>query len=181
MTTITALTDNSGSVYLSNNGQIWAFGPVTEDLKGRFAELAAEWASGEWAPNEGDGQTPATADGLEVLATWTGGAVTAVAGESAAATFVGTAVEAIYVSICEGDQERGCQAVRGAEVALPAEVITWAEENGATIDEPDLYLLVETQNISGQLQGVVAETTFTVPVELADAIREIAAEEAAQD
>lgn len=88
--------------------------------------------------------------------------------------------EHVQVSVVEGDQDRDCPAVRGAEFNLPARVIDWAEENGAAADQPERYLLVETSELETQLEGVIAAAKFVLPAELVTRIREIAAEEAAR-
>lgn len=92
--------------------------------------------------------------------------------------------EYVHVSVVEGDQARDCQAVRGGELNLPRRVIDWAEDHGATADRPELYLLVETEEIAEiaeQLQGLVVGARFVFPADLVAQVREIAAEEAAQD
>lgn len=51
-------------------GVIWQMGPVTPDMYGTFAATAAAWIAGEWEPNEADGQSPGTADGIVPVAAW---------------------------------------------------------------------------------------------------------------
>jgi hypothetical protein len=67
--------DNAGAVYVGKDGETWGLGPVTADMAGEFAQLAAAWASGDWEPNEGDGQVPADLDGLVHIATWIPGGI----------------------------------------------------------------------------------------------------------
>lgn len=71
--TIRIYEDNAGAVYLERNGEVWALGPVTPDMYGHAESDAAGWHAGDWAPNENDGQKPATTDGLDVIAEWTPG------------------------------------------------------------------------------------------------------------
>jgi hypothetical protein len=56
MTEISILEDNAGQVYLVANDKMWGLGPVTLDMKGQANACAEAWATGEWEPNEDDGQ-----------------------------------------------------------------------------------------------------------------------------
>jgi hypothetical protein len=56
MTEISILEDNAGQVYLVANDKVWGLGPVTPDMKGQANACAETWATGEWEPNEDDGQ-----------------------------------------------------------------------------------------------------------------------------
>lgn len=89
MTTITAHEDNSGAVYIASDTQVWNLGTDTtgDHIYGQFAALAAAWSSGEWEPNENDGQTLVSEedveammrlghDGLRHIASWRDGEVT---------------------------------------------------------------------------------------------------------
>lgn len=67
---ITIYEDNSGAVYLGNGIELWGLGPVTRDLEGTAVEHAQAWATGEWEPNEQDGQVRADCAGLSPIAIW---------------------------------------------------------------------------------------------------------------
>lgn len=69
--TINVLEDNAGAVYLAATGEVWGLGPVTADMKEQAVAHASAWASGEWEPNETDGQVPAGVDDLELIGQWT--------------------------------------------------------------------------------------------------------------
>lgn len=63
---------SSGLLVLERWDEV-AWSPQIADrthLKGRFAEHAEAWTSGEWEPNEADGWHPANVDDLTVIATW---------------------------------------------------------------------------------------------------------------
>ena len=72
MTVITLYATNSDPVCAQKDDEpIWEFGPVTPDMYGEFAELAALWHEGAWEPNEDDGQHPVEDyEGLVAVATW---------------------------------------------------------------------------------------------------------------
>lgn len=83
------------------------------------------------------------------------------------------------MTVVETEQVKGCEAVIvGLCGEIPMEVVDWAEAQGATEDRPDRYILVETEELSGELQGVVAQTTMMLPASFAAAIRAQAADEA---
>lgn len=90
---ITLFETNSDSVVISNGVEAWSLGPVTPDMAGVFPVDARAWVTGEWEPNEADGQTPATTEGLTAVATFEDGVVSFSVPRDAlgagAATYVG--------------------------------------------------------------------------------------------
>ncbi|SEU46500.1 hypothetical protein [Nonomuraea wenchangensis] len=69
--TITLYETNSEILVVANGDQAWSFIAWGEDMRGKFAADAAAWAAGDWAPNEGDGQSPTFVDDkLREVATW---------------------------------------------------------------------------------------------------------------
>jgi hypothetical protein len=76
MATIELYEDNAGAVYLHRDGRTWGLGPVTPDMNGAFPPDAAAWASGDWDPNEDDGQSPFDdTENLTHIATWCDGII----------------------------------------------------------------------------------------------------------
>jgi prevent-host-death family protein len=67
--TVTLYETNSDLLVIARGDNAWTLHPG-DDLLGQFAAHAAAWSTGDWEPNEDDGQTRADLDGLKEVAKW---------------------------------------------------------------------------------------------------------------
>jgi hypothetical protein len=80
--------DKSGGLYMRRGDESMVWQLVFTPGEGQFADDAAAWHTGNWAPSEADGQTAlptSVLDGLEHIATWWPGGAVAVVWDEAAA------------------------------------------------------------------------------------------------
>lgn len=58
-----------------------------------------------------------------------------------------------------------------ADIEIPDEVLTWAEGNGISLNDPDVYLLVTPADEAGDVIGEIAYFTHPMSASDLDTIR----------
>lgn len=56
-------------------------------------------------------------------------------------------------------------------ITVPDEILTWAEENGMSMDDPDVYLLVTPADEAGEVIGEIAYRELAMPADDLAAVR----------
>lgn len=70
--TVTLFETNSDLLVIAKDNEAWSLHLAGDHMEGTFAKDAEAWASGEWEPNEADGQSPTDIDDdLTAVAEWT--------------------------------------------------------------------------------------------------------------
>lgn len=85
--------------------------------------------------------------------------------------------EQVVWSVVEGTSP-GSRAVEPEPhgVTIPEEILEWAAGHGLDVENPDVYLLVTTQDEAGEVIGEIAYTQASAPTSEAAAIRQALAE-----
>lgn len=72
--------------------------------------------------------------------------------------------ETVYWSVVRGESplSRAVEpAIAGVEI--PDGVLTWAENHGLSMDDPDVYILVAPEDEAGEVIGEIAGMSGTLP------------------